>query len=234
MIMRDSVTAAAIPVGTPVVAGYADGLYVWSSEDWNRHPDAVHLSIAVHPDHQGDVLDVERGDAVPEDVPGWIDRFNRPGRRAPTIYCDRSAIASVRALTGHRVWDWWAATLDGTIDVPGAVAVQYRDFGGYDESFILDPTWVGLGGTSASPALIVPAGRDEPMPLDTARMGIWVIRFMLFGPRALSEDNAQGAIDAYAGRMAAGENPEKVITDLVADAQRDGRLDPRYRLTPGA
>jgi hypothetical protein len=228
--MRDSVNSVMIPSGTPVVAGYADGLYQWSQADWDRHPAAVRLSIAVHPEDSGDVLDVERGDATPADVPGWCDRFRRLGRRAPTVYCNRSTWPACRVAAGDRPVDWWISTLDGTIDVPGAVAVQYTDTGAYDESFILDPTWVGIASSSASPAIITPAGREDPMPLDTARFGIWLYRLLLFGHRALGEQGAQAAIDSYAGRIAAGENPELVLSDMLKDAQRDPRLDPRYKL----
>jgi hypothetical protein len=161
--MRDSVNGHLIPPGTPVVAGYADGIYAWSQDMWDAHPDAVHLSIAVHPDHQADILDVERFDATPADVPGWIDRFSRPARRRPTVYCARSAIDA-----------------------------------------------------------------------DGARILVWMFRLQLFGPAALSEPNAQAAVDAFAARIAGGENAEAVLTALLEAAQIDGRLDARYRFAPGA
>lgn len=230
MIMRDSVTAGRIPPGTPVVAGYADGNYAWTSADWAEHADAVCLSIAVHPGTQADILDVENGDATPQDVPGWIDRFQRPGRRRPTVYCSRSAIAAVRAATGAREFDWWAATLDGTTAVPGAVAVQYVDYGGYDESTILDPSWVGM---DHLPTVVhhPPNSSGEPVVnLETARVVIWIERLILFGPLALSEPNAQAAVDAYAQRIVNGENPEAVLQSLFNDAQRDGRLDIRFKV----
>lgn len=143
MLMRDSVNASLIPLDTPVVAGYGDGLYMWSSADWARFTNNIALSIVVFAGDSGDILDVENGDASPSDVPGWIDRFNRANRRRATIYCNRSTIDAVRAAAGNRAFDWWAATLDGTQSVPGAVAVQYTDTGAYDESVILDPRWVG-------------------------------------------------------------------------------------------
>lgn len=144
MIMRDSTRAGLIPPGTPVVAGYGDGIYAWSAADWALFPRAVKLSIVVNAEHAGDILDVERYDATPEDIPGWCERFDRPGRRAPTIYCSRSAWLDCQRAAGVRRVDWWISTLDGTTSVAGAVAVQYADHGGwYDESTILDPTWLG-------------------------------------------------------------------------------------------
>jgi hypothetical protein len=232
--MRDSVNGHLIPPGTPVVAGYADGIYAWSQDMWDAHPDAVHLSIAVHPDHQADILDVERFDATPADVPGWIDRFSRPARRRPTVYCARSAIDAVRGACAPREFDWWAATLDGTTSVPGAVAVQFADYGGYDESVILDPTWVGA---ATVPTVDTPSQSlqgDELMTMDGARILVWMFRLQLFGPAALSEPNAQAAVDAFAARIAGGENAEAVLTALLEAAQIDGRLDARYRVAPGA
>src|SRR5260370_7623371 len=155
LLMRDSITAADIPLeGLTVVAGYGNGVYAWSSADWARFPPPiVPLSVVVSADGVGDVLDVEKGDATPADCPGWADRFNRPGRRLPTIYSSRSSISWIRQAMGSRPFDWWVATLDGTQDIAGAVAVQYcgaagsgdpcETTGHYDESIILDPSWVG-------------------------------------------------------------------------------------------
>jgi hypothetical protein len=157
LLMRDSDNPGDIPLDDlAAVAGYADGRPQWKSEDWKRFEGRgiVPLSIVLSADHQGDILDVEGGAASPEDCPGWADRFNRPGRRAPTIYCDRSTIDAVRREMGTRQFDLWVATLDGTKHVDGAVAVQYcgaadstnqcRTSGHYDESVILDEDWLGV------------------------------------------------------------------------------------------
>jgi hypothetical protein len=164
LVMRDSITAADIPLdGLAAVAGYGDGPWTWSSQDWKRFDDAgvPALSIVIDPAHQGDILDVERFDAEPIQVPGWIRRFNRPKRRKPTIYCNRltwrrgpgsPAITVVEALhtagMDESYVDWWAATLDGTTtNTEGAVAVQWKgqdETGGhYDESIIMDSGWIG-------------------------------------------------------------------------------------------
>jgi hypothetical protein len=156
--MRDSTRPGLIPPSTPVVAGYVDGSFAWTPADWDLFATAIRLGIATSPSSAADILDVESGDATPEDVPGWIDRFHRPGRRRPTVYCSRSAIAAVRAAAAGRAFDWWAATLDGTTSVPGAVAVQFADYGTYDESTILDPTWVGLGVLSGDDMTYLLAG----------------------------------------------------------------------------
>jgi hypothetical protein len=156
LIMRDSIDPFAIPLDNlAAVAGYGDGTYQWPSEGWARFPaSVVPLSIVVHASNAGDILDVESGAASPQDCPGWADNFDRPRRRRPTIYCNRQTIAEVRMWMGARPFDWWAATLDGIADLPGAVAVQYageaQTGGHYDESVILDPDWIG-GDMSLAP-----------------------------------------------------------------------------------
>jgi hypothetical protein len=150
LTMRDSIYGNQIPNDTPVVAGYGDGRYIWSPSwqdgtNWFAlFPNSVVLVIVVSAADSGDILDVENGDATPAQVPGWCDAFNRPGRRAPTVYCNRSAWPGVIAAVGNRTVDYWISTLDGTMFIPGAVAVQYVDNGPYDSSVVWDPGWAAL------------------------------------------------------------------------------------------
>ncbi|OLE23438.1 MAG: hypothetical protein AUG49_16005 [Catenulispora sp. 13_1_20CM_3_70_7] len=159
MILRDSTNPFDIPLdGLDAVAGYGDGPFAWSSAGWARFgAHIVPLSIVVSAAHAGDVLDVERFDATPAEAPGWADRFRRPGRRRPTIYCNRATIGAVRQAMAGRPFDWWAATLDGTLNgTDGAVAVQWKGQnltgGHYDESLILDPSWIGRHVNTAASA----------------------------------------------------------------------------------
>jgi len=166
LVMRDSITASDIPLaGLDAVGGYGDGPRMWSSQDWARFPDGiVPLSIVINAAHQGDILDVETSDATPDQCPGWVQRFNRPNRRAPTFYCNRvtwPTIVNAVGLAVARRCDWWISTLDNTQDVyyghrgtapPGGlnvVAIQWKgsaETGGhYDESVILDASWIGVG-----------------------------------------------------------------------------------------
>ncbi len=188
MILRDSVDAPLIPRDTPVVAGYGDGSYMWSpswkasgglpaGSNWfDLFPNAVRLVIVVNAANAGDILDVESGDATPAQVPGWCRRFNRPGRRAPTVYCNRDTwplvIAALQAAgidpAGPDI-DWWISTLDGTVDVPvkpggkAPALVQYVDTGAYDESVIHDPSWVGA--VPSDPLPPVTAGGDAQVAI---------------------------------------------------------------------
>lgn len=173
LLLRDSIDAPLIPRDTPVVAGYGDGRFIWSpawkasgglpagTNWWDLFPAAVKLVIVVTPGHFGDIADVEFGDFTPADAPGFVRAFNRPGRRAATFYCNRSTWpqivdALVAAGLDPAAVDWWIGTLDGTTDLfygssgvrPPAglrvVAIQTVDTGAYDESVIIDPSWVGL------------------------------------------------------------------------------------------
>jgi hypothetical protein len=75
-------------------------------------------------------LDVERGDATPDHVAGWLDARERSGAGAGGIYCDRSNLPAVEQAAGDRPHALWVATLDGTAEVqlPGGsgrlVAIQ--------------------------------------------------------------------------------------------------------------
>ncbi len=208
MLMYDSVSASLIPTTAEVVAGYADGLYAWSAADWARFPNAVKLSIAVHPANQADVLDIENGDATPSDAPGWCDRFHRPGRRRPTLYCSRAAWPSVKYFVGARQVDYWISTLDGTQTVAGAVAVQYTDTGQYDLSNIQDPTWVEARMTS-----------DQ----DIARGLVYDLRAALLGDGPGSPNEA-AAIEAYVAGVVG--NVEGGLSALITDCQKDPRYIP--------
>lgn len=62
-------------------------------------------------------LDVERFDATPDQVPGWLDARERAGLGAGGIYCDRNTLLDVEQAAADRPHVLWVATLDGTDDV---------------------------------------------------------------------------------------------------------------------
>lgn len=154
-----------------LVAGYVDGLYAWSLAEWALFPPpAEHVTIAVSASvNAGDVLDVETGDAAPDQTHDWIAMRRAAGLWRPTIYCNMSTVPAVRQGTGSLVlgrdYDLWVADYDGsTTDVyPLAVAKQYRTTGSYDVSAVYDDAWPHRTPlASAAPAAIVapvwPAG----------------------------------------------------------------------------
>lgn len=159
--MFDSVTAADIPVTAAMVAGYANGRYEWSPEDWARFPNAVHVRIATRANIVGpdvDVLDVEPGDAIPGQAPGWIRIQHDFGYHRPTIYCPASmrqqVVAACDQIGPHLVagvhYDLWIARYRASAAIPphnepGAAATQYANAatsgGHYDLSLVADDAW---------------------------------------------------------------------------------------------
>lgn len=156
-IMRDSTTAADIPLAKMLmVAGYANGRFAWSVEDWARFPGIPHIHIDVNGSHAADagVLDVETGDATPVGAIAWVAARHNVGDSRPIVYCNRATRdAVVKNLSTHGFtlghdYGLWIATLDGTQVLPvmtGVVAVQHAGEnltgGHYDESIVYDNSW---------------------------------------------------------------------------------------------
>ena len=151
--MYDSVTAGDIPLSAQIVAGYIDGPYTWSAADWHRFAGKTCVRITVTAAaNDGDVLDVETGDATPQQAPGWV-LMRRAAGADPSVYMNGSTWPSVRsafASQGVREPHYWVAFYDGGHDPaipPGAVAHQYADpatsGGHYDLSSVAD-YWPGV------------------------------------------------------------------------------------------
>lgn len=160
--MYDSVTASDIPTTAEMVAGYVDGRYAWSEADWGRFPNARKVRIAVSAStNDGDVLDVENGDATPAQAVGWAKMRRAAGISQPTCYVNRSnqgAVEEAFAAANEAPPTFWVATLDGT-QLPlvnGVVACQYSGSntsgGHYDLSTTVDGWPVGGGAPAPAPA----------------------------------------------------------------------------------
>jgi hypothetical protein len=163
MTMYDSTNAFDIPAGAEIVGGYVDGHYVWGPDSWARFPNAQKVRIAVFSTtNDGDVLDVEPGNAGPGDAPNWIRLRQRSGLKRPTIYCSRSTVPAVQAACAGLEFDLWVAEWTGQPHlVPGSVATQYASpetgSGGHYDLSVTNGTW--------------PSPRKEedtdPMPVET-------------------------------------------------------------------
>jgi hypothetical protein len=224
--MYDSTNPDDIPASAEMVAGYIDGAYAWSSDGWARFPHATHVTVATQPGtNDGDVLDVEFGDATPAQAPAWIRMRQEAGLAVPTIYCASFAVTHLRTVCAGLRYDLWVAYWTGQPHVmDGAVAVQFADpsssGGHFDLSLVTQATW------PAPP----PAPPEDPdMDQQTAEAIIWLERTTIFGAAWLSDPNAQAAVSSYASRLVAGENAEGVLTAQLEDAQKDPRLLPPYR-----
>jgi len=159
-LMRDSTNLRDIPVhGTELVAGYVNGNFVATKEDFARFPGIPHVHIDVNasaPTEAG-VLDFEPGDRQdPAMAAIWAKRRRAafPGHYPPVIYCSRSELTmlfnGMNAAGLEIVKDFrlWIATLDGTKtvdDMTGVTAVQFAGEnmtgGHYDESIVYDDEW---------------------------------------------------------------------------------------------
>ncbi len=182
--MADSTNLLDCPQNVDIVASYLDGIYAQPTANWNAFPGKIKVGIVISAGtNAGQVLDIETGDATPNQAGGWAKMRLNSGLSRATLYCNRSngpaVEASLRAagLTSSQV-ALWPATLDGTtgIGVWGngqpitypVVAVQYANSamtgGHYDKSIVYDDTWppiiaFGSGGGTLGGDLMTPGAK---------------------------------------------------------------------------
>lgn len=144
--------------GAQMIAYYVTGQYAWTAAEIGMFPRAAHVTICTSASFNvGDVLDVETGDASPQQTAGWIAMRKAAGLYRPTIYCSKSVVPDVRKGTGRFIlgadYDLWVADWDGTAqpDYPMAVAKQYRHPAGYDVSAVFDDGWPHRSAPPSSP-----------------------------------------------------------------------------------
>jgi len=167
-IMLDDVDPNNIPLGTPIVAGYVDGLYKWSAAGWARFSNSQQVPITVFGLANVRSCDCETGDLTPDGAAYWAHAEVVAGRR-PTIYCNTSTVqAVINALAQFgllfmRDVDWWQAQYDGRATLVSyygitPVAKQYLDPGGgspgpYDVS-ITNGVWPATTAPTPIPTLL--------------------------------------------------------------------------------
>ena len=144
--MFDSVDPSQIPASAVAVAGYVGGNWPDYAREVQLFPHAHHLSIAVNASEDADCLDVERGDATPEQAPAWVKRQAARGVKRPVVYSSLdNKPAVLQALTSagatrdqYRVWT--AHYTDVSHVEPGSDATQWTDHAlgrDLDESTVL-------------------------------------------------------------------------------------------------
>jgi acetyl-CoA acetyltransferase len=141
-IMYDSVDLAQIPGDAPAVAGYVGGHWPTYVQLARRFPHARRLSIAVNASEPAETLDVEAGDARPDQAPAWVRQQIARGVRRPVVYgavSQMQEIVNLLTQAGLRRQDYrlWSAHFTGRPHVCGpacgfgmrelADATQYTD-----------------------------------------------------------------------------------------------------------
>lgn len=144
--MYDSVTVANLPVQAGALyAGYVNGNYTNFVQICQRFPKSRVVSIAVQANADAQVLDVEVGDATPDQAPAWVTRQRKLGRKRPTVYCNRSTFPAVLAAFAKAKVanpDFWIADwTNAPHAIPGAIAVQFATNAKYDTTCITDAYW---------------------------------------------------------------------------------------------
>jgi hypothetical protein len=153
-LMLDSVTPTNIPTSTEVVGGYVNGRYAWKPTDWARFPLSHKVTISTYAngptpfDTIALVLDVETGDAAPEEAPEWVLKM-RFIRVDPVIYCNLATWPTVMSAFHQAnvpIPKYWIASWDGVPSVSpawaymGCVAKQYQSTSLVDMSVTVG-TW---------------------------------------------------------------------------------------------
>lgn len=159
--LYDAVTATDIPADARMVAGYVDGAYAWTAANWARFPLARKVRITVGFRYSSaPVLDVERGDATPDQAVEWAQFRRNRGLRS-TVYCNAATWPQVRAAFAAAQEPeplYWIADWGIPPVIPaGAIALQYHHTPGYDLSVVAG-YWPGV---DPAPA---PAPADPAAP----------------------------------------------------------------------
>lgn len=156
--MFDSATPSRIPADPPpaMVAGYCDGIYAWTPEDWARFPGAEKLITTTAGSMRANMADVERFDMTPADGAEWIHAKQAAAAQegkpaAATIYCSlASELAVRRTCHGLSYYLLIASWIDTTTPpaapppIPGTVGQQYWNSPdqAYDLSVIYNRGWL--------------------------------------------------------------------------------------------
>lgn len=218
--------AAVIPTTAQLVAGYVDGDYVWTAADWARFPNSVHVGIAVRSTtNAGIVLDVETGNASPEEAVNWV-LLRRGAGADPTVYCGQSSWPSVQAaFATHDVPapHWWVASYDGNPAIPaGAIAKQYESTSDWDISSVAD-YWPGV---DPAPVSTVQLEEDDMKASVMAQGGIAMVGVAAGADTTVEIGADPGVIKAGTSWrivvLMSGKKPFEIAKDWTLDADGSG------------
>lgn len=173
-IMFDGVTPASVPAGAQLYAGYVNGKWPSLAALSAKFPGALHVSVTVTTSGRATVLDIENGDATPEQAPGWAEEQRADGNPYPVCYMEEATWPAVKAAFAEQgvatPLYWVAAYPDVAPAVPpaipdGAIALQYFDYGGWDASVVAD-YWPGVD-PAPVPTIAAAAALEEEDDMTT-------------------------------------------------------------------
>ncbi len=166
----DSITGAGVLAGVralpgaSVVMGYDDGNWPDASVLASMFPGMLVIRITTNPnDNEGDMLDVETGDATPASAPAWTQRRRAAGHGGPLTYFPdswRQQVIDAYAAAGVHLPGLFAAAYPGrgaVLQEAGDVGHQYASNASYDTSVVIDY----LPGIDKDPA-------PSPTPIPTS------------------------------------------------------------------
>jgi len=94
--MLDSTDVQNLPDGADAYAGYTSGLWpTWIALSKRFHGKAHLVSIAIDAQHHALCLDVEKGDALPSQAPGWVKTEHGRNVARPIVYASASAMHDI-------------------------------------------------------------------------------------------------------------------------------------------
>jgi hypothetical protein len=172
--MYDDVNVSLIPADAKYIAAYADGRYQNLAEVKKRFPKARIITIDVRGSyHNGDVLDVEPGDASNADAPAWFRaRKGKTSTAKPMLYTSASNIAALqntmtRAGIKRSEYFIWSAHYNGKQHIcgegcsyPRADGTQWTD---KSHGRSLDESWM-RGRIFKKAVAPTPAPTPHPTP----------------------------------------------------------------------
>lgn len=159
--MADAIVAANLPPGMDAYAGYVDGQWPDFPLIHGRYPGIPTLALTVYLANEAEGLDIEQGDATPQDAPTFVTERTIAKVWRPVLYCSQSLLTTVqsfctgagllrsayRLLSAHYGWGGQLPGLAKGQHICGprtcgshvqADGTQWIDHGGWDESLLAD------------------------------------------------------------------------------------------------
>jgi hypothetical protein len=150
---QDSIDLSQFVAPVDAFAAYVGGHWPNFSLACQRWPKARRKAVCVNAEENGDILDVEFGDALPEQYPGWHRRQVARGVKLPGGYANGSTMPAVLdAAAGAKIapgaFVTWEATDNHVAEIPaGRQAAQYT-FAGFGRDLDLSVCELAFWGES--------------------------------------------------------------------------------------